>query len=129
MDHDQNDFSISYAALDYSNPQEIEYRYILENHDEEWINAGHNNVASYTNMDPGEYTFRVLATNSDGIWNTEAKSIRIVINPPWWHTNWAYGFYLLLFAAGVLGVDRFMRARLKLKERERSRAYRIEAGH
>ncbi|MCD4732566.1 MAG: hypothetical protein K8R74_18345, partial [Bacteroidales bacterium] len=126
LDHNQNDFSISFAALDFSNPDKIEYKYILENHDEDWINGGYNNVASYTNMDPGEYTFKVLATNGDGIWNNKEKSIQIFISSPWWFTKWAYGFYLLLVAVGVFGVDRFMRNRLVQKERERSRTLELE---
>jgi len=126
LDYNQNDFSISFAALDFSNPHKIEYKYILENHDDGWINVGHNNTASYTNMDPGRYTLKVLATNGDGIWNEQAQSIRIIINPPWWLTIWAYGFYILLVAAGVFGVDRFMRNRLIQQERERSRAFKLE---
>jgi len=126
LDYDQNDFSISFAALDYSNPNKVEYKYILENHDEEWISVGHNNSASYTNMDPGKYTLKVLATNSDGIWNEKVKSLPIIINPPWWLTGWAYAFYILLLAATVFGVDRFMRNRLIRRERERSRAFKLE---
>jgi signal transduction histidine kinase len=126
LDHNQNDFSVSFAALDFSNPQKIQYKYILENHDEGWIYVGHNNTASYTNMDPGKYTFKVLATNGDGIWNEQVKSFRIIIHPPWWLTIWAYGFYALIFAIGVFGVDRIMRNRLIRKERDRSRAFKLE---
>ena len=82
-------------------------------------------MASYTNMDPGKYTLRVLATNGDGIWNTEAKSIRIIINPPWWQTNWAYGFYILLFCGRVWSGSLYAKS-LKLKERERSHAFKLE---
>jgi len=121
LDHYQNDFSVSFAALDFSNPDKIEYKYILENHDEEWINAGHNGIASYTNMDPGEYTLKVLATNGDGVWINKAKSIRIIINPPWWQTTWAYFLYGLIFIAGVVMVDRIQRRRLKERERAQTR--------
>jgi len=126
LDYDQNNFSLSFAALDFSNPQKILYKYILENHDKEWIFAGQNNFAGYTNMDPGNYTLKVLATNSDGIWHHEAKSLRIIINPPWWQTKWAYGFYVLLFIASIFGFDRYMRKRLVSKERERNRAFKLE---
>jgi signal transduction histidine kinase/ligand-binding sensor domain-containing protein len=126
LDDDQNDFSISFAALDFSNPTKNDYKYILENHDAEWINVGHNNSASYTNMDPGKYTLKVLATNSDGAWNEDLKSITIIINPPWWQTTWAYIGYVLLFAFAVFGIDRYMRNRLMRRERERSRAFKLE---
>jgi len=126
LNYDQNDFTLSFAALDFSNPQKIIYKYFLENHDEDWINVGHINQAGYTNMDPGKYTLKVLATNGDGIWSMVAKSIRITINPPWWLTIWAYGFYILLFVLGVFGVHRYMRKRTIRRERERSRAFKLE---
>ena len=126
LDHDQNDFSISFAALDFSNPQKIEYKYILKNHDEDWINVGHNNVASYTNMDPGKYIFKVLATNGDGVWNDQAKTIQISILPPWWQTTFAYIIYGILFIAGVIVIDRFQRKRLKEKEHAQTRERELE---
>ena len=121
LDHEQNDFSVSFASLDYSNPDNIEYKYILENHDEDWINVGHNNVASYTNMDPGEYTLKVMATNGDGVWKEEAESIRIIIHPPWWLTKWAYLVYVLILIAGVILFDRIQRKRLLEKEKAQAR--------
>ena len=121
LDYKQNDFSLSFAALDFSNPEKIEYKYILENHDEDWINNGHNSIASYTNLDPGKYTFRVLATNGDGIWGTESEAIEITISPPWWQTTLAYFIYGLLFIAGVFIVDRVQRKRLEEKERAQAR--------
>ena len=83
LDYDQNDFSFSFAALDFSNPQKIEYKYILENHDVDWIYAGPFKAAGYTNMDPGTYTLKVMATNSDGVWSEKTASINILIHPPW----------------------------------------------
>jgi len=121
LDHYQNDFSLSFAALDFSNPKRIEYKYILENHDEEWKSAGNNGQASYTNMDPGKYTLKVMATNGDGVWNEEAKSVRIIIHPPWWLTTWAYLIYGLIFIAGIFIIDRLQRKRLKEKQRAETR--------
>ncbi len=121
LNYDQNDFSISFAALDFSNPQKIEYKYMLENHDEEWIMVGNNNIASYTNMDPGHYTFRVLATNGDGQWNQQSAKLEITITPPWWQTNLAYLLYGLIFITGVILVDRVQRKRLKEKEQAQAR--------
>ena len=126
LDYDQNDFSFSFAALDFSNPNNIEYKYILENHDIDWINAGYSNIASYTNMDPGEYILKVLATNADGVWNTESKSIIIIIHPPWWQSTWAYIIYGLIFIAGVIVVDRFQRKRLREKTRAKAREKELE---
>jgi serine phosphatase RsbU (regulator of sigma subunit) len=126
LKHNQNDFTISYAALDFSNPKKIKYKYILENHDEEWIDAGHKNYASYTNMDPGEYTFKVLATNSDGIWLEEPKSLSLIISPPIWKTTGAYIVYGLLFILGVFTIDRIQRKRLLAKEKTASQIREAE---
>ncbi len=113
--YDQNDFTIEFAAIDFSDPNRVQYKYILENHDDEWIDAGHKNYVSYTNMDPGEYTLKVLATNSDGIWVDQPKSLAITITPPIWMTTYAYIFYLLVFAGGIFTIDRIQRRRLLAK--------------
>ena len=117
LSYDQNDFSVSFAALDYSNPQKIQYKYILENHDKNWIDAGNRNTASYTNLDPGKYALKVRATNSDGVWTKEPKELSIIINPPFWETTLAYIFYGLIFIAGVFTVDRVQRRRILSKEK------------
>jgi serine phosphatase RsbU (regulator of sigma subunit)/ligand-binding sensor domain-containing protein len=126
LDYNQNDFSFSFAALDYSNPDKIQYKYILENHDKNWINAGNNNTASYTNMDPGEYTLKILATNSDGVWIKDPKQLSIIINPPLWRTTWAYILYVIIFIAGVFGVDRIQRRRLLAKEKNAAKIREAE---
>jgi len=126
LDYNQNDFSISFAALDFSNPDNIEYKYILENHDNDWINAGYSNVASYTNMDPGDYVFKVLATNADGVWNDESKSIKITIHPPLWQTTLAYIIYALIFILGIIIIDRYQRKRFKEKTRAKAREKELE---
>ena len=122
----QNDFSISFAALDFSNPDKIKYKYLLENHDEDWIHVGHNNVANYTNMDPGKYVLRVMATNGDGIWNENSKAILITIHPPWWLTNMAYIAYVLMFIAVVVLIDRLQRKKLLEKEKAQAREKELE---
>jgi len=126
LNHAENDFSISFAAIDFSNPDKIEYRYMLENHDNDWIYSANNNVASYTNMDPGKYTLKVMATNGDGVWKEEAQSIRIIINPPWWLTKWAYLAYGLIFIAGVILIDRIQRRRLLEREKAQAREKELE---
>lgn len=126
LSYKQNDFSISFAALDFSNPENIQYRYILENHDEEWIESRFVNKANYTNMDPGSYIFKVRASNGDGVWNEEVKSIVVIILPPWWRTWWAYVVYGVLVLIALLYVDRFQRRRLLEKARNRMRERELE---
>ncbi len=89
LGHKANVFSIEFASLDYRAPKKIKYQYILEGFDQDWIStdAG-NRLATYTNLNSGTYTFRVRATNSDGIWNLSEKSLVIKINAPWYKTLW-----------------------------------------
>ncbi len=121
LDYDQNFFSFEFAALNYTNSQKNQYAYQLTGVDKDWVHSGTRRLASYTNIGPGEYTFRVKASNNDGIWNENGTFIRIIVNPPWWRTWWAYTFYSLCFLAGIFLIDRVQRQRLIAKERERSR--------
>lgn len=92
-------FSFTFASLHYSFPERNQYMYKMENFDEEWTYAGTRRVAPYTNLDPGEYTFRVKGSNSDGIWDDKGISIKVIVKPPFWKTWW----FRILMVAGVLG--------------------------
>ena len=83
-----NVFSLEFSALSYANSHKNRYRYRLEGFPPGWneVDSKHR-VATYTNLDPGHYVFRVQGSNSDGIWNEEGVSLPIVITPPWWLTN------------------------------------------
>ncbi|MCY7353418.1 MAG: response regulator [Cytophagaceae bacterium] len=116
LSYHQNFISFEYAALNYTNPQKNQYRYQLEGVDPNWVQAGTRRVANYTNLGPGEYTFRVKGSNNDGLWNEQGTSMRVIIHPPWWRTWWAYAFYTLLFITGLL------LARRAIVNRERLRA-------
>jgi signal transduction histidine kinase len=84
-----NVFSLEFAALSYANSQKNRYRYKLENFERAWNEVGsRQRLATYTNLDPGKYVFRVQGSNDDGIWNEEGVSLSIVITPPWWNTGW-----------------------------------------
>ncbi len=89
--HDQNDLSFEFAALDYTLPARNHYAYKLEGYHDKWIETDANNrVATYTNLDPGKYTFRVKGSNSDGVWNEAGTSLTIILKKPWWGTNLAW---------------------------------------
>lgn len=124
LSHHQNNIAFEYAALDFTEPQNNQYRFILEGFDEYWIEAGTERQASYTNLPPGNYTFRVQGANNDGIWNEEGTSIDITITHPPWNTWWAYLLYFLL-AGTVLSIvikqvsdRRQMREKLRIKDME-----------
>lgn len=124
--YDQNDLTITFAALDFSMPERNLLSFKLENYDDDWRAPSQERTAVYTNLDPGEYVFRAKGTNYDGVWNEAGAALRIVITPPWYQTAWAYGFYGLLFLAGVVAADRVQRRRLIRKERERTMQRELE---
>ncbi|HEY5691053.1 MAG TPA: two-component regulator propeller domain-containing protein [Cyclobacteriaceae bacterium] len=117
---DQNEISINFVALHFANPGKNKYSYKLEGFDEEWIDAGSQRTATYTNLPPGDYSFHVKAANVDGIWNEEGAYVDFSILPPWYRTWWAYMFFVAIFGSGVYGVDRIQRHLLSKKERERA---------
>lgn len=103
LKHDENFLSFSFAALTYAQAAQNQYAYQLTGVDKEWVQNGNRHFASYTNLPPGDYTFRVKAANSDGLWNEQGASIRLVVQPPWWASWWAYGGYALLVGGAVVG--------------------------
>jgi signal transduction histidine kinase/streptogramin lyase len=119
LSHDDRVISIEFAALGYRAPEKSRYRYILDGFDEDWTEVGSDRrFVTYTNLDPGEYVFRVTGSNSDGVWNEEGTSIRITVTPPWWQTNWALGLFLILIVSGLFGAYRWQVRSLESRSRE-----------
>jgi signal transduction histidine kinase/ligand-binding sensor domain-containing protein len=125
LSYTQNNISFEFASIHFSRPGKNKILYKLEGFDNHWISTERNYV-SYTNLSPGEYILKVKGSNGDGIWNEEGRSIRIIINPPWWRTTLAYTGYFFLFAFLVFGVDRFQRRRLIEKERAVAKEKELE---
>ncbi len=115
LTHDQKVFTISFAGLDFSRPDNIHYAYRLEGFDEQWQYVENQRSATYTNLDPGRYIFKVKCTNADQIWNSNFASLAIVINPPWWMTWWAYTIYLITLGGIVYMIYRYQQRRWKLQ--------------
>jgi signal transduction histidine kinase/ligand-binding sensor domain-containing protein/DNA-binding response OmpR family regulator len=90
-------FSIGYVALDFTSPMQNHYAYKLEGFDNDWNYVRKTRVANYTNIDPGEYIFKVKADNNDKFSNNVISSIKIVVSPPFWRTSFAYFVYAALF--------------------------------
>ncbi len=123
----QNDISFEYVGLHFANPSKNKYAFKLENYENEWRYVDNIRIATYTNLDPGEYTFYVKGANSDGLWNEQGSSIKLTILSPWWRTYWAYFGYFLLATLTLLGFDRIQRARVKAKEKHRAEMAILEA--
>ena len=103
--------SFEFAALDYRAPQRHRYRYTLEGFEDTWRDTdATRRVATYTNLDPGEYTFRVVGSNNHGVWNEEGAAIHITVNPAWWQTWW-----FRALAVGLIGGLVVMAYKLRLK--------------
>ncbi|MES2277249.1 MAG: two-component regulator propeller domain-containing protein [Bacteroidota bacterium] len=100
LDYKQN-FSLSFAALNFTSPHESRYFYKLDKFDRDWNSVGATNTAGYTNLDPGKYTFYVKATSENGSWTSPVTAIMIFVRPPFWRTYYAYMLYVLLAAAGL----------------------------
>ena len=100
LSYRENVFSFEFASLSYANSRKNRYRYRLENFEPGWNEVGsEQRLATYTNLDPGKYVFRVQGSNSDGVWNEEGVSLPIVIAPPWWRTNWFRAISAVVFLA------------------------------
>lgn len=93
-----NIISFQFAALDFSAPGKNLYEYKLEGFHKDWIYSGTQRTATFTNLNPGTYTFRVRGSNNDGVWSHREASIVLVIDPPFWQTWWAY----ILYAVGAI---------------------------
>lgn len=126
LSHKDNIFSFEFAALDLTNSVKNQYAYKLENFDEEWQYIGTKRTVTFTNIEPGEYIFKVKGTNHDGVWNEEGTSLKITILPPWWKTWWAYLGYFILLASGVLFLYKFQLNR-QLERAETKRLTELDA--
>jgi len=122
-----NMFSVSFASLSYDNPENITYAYRLEGFDRDWINAGNENKATYTNLPPGDYTLRVRASNGDSVWNETGAALRIHVPAPWYLSLPMKILYLLLALAVIAS---FVYMMLRRSERKhRVEISRITASH
>ncbi len=110
-----NHFQFDYAGLSFTAPQKVRYRYMLEGFDHQWTEAGARRSAYYTNIPPGHYTFRVQASNNDGLWNNEGGSLAFTLKPHFYQTIWFY-ILLALMTAGLVVL--LLRLRLLRAERE-----------
>ena len=119
LSYRDNIFSFEFAALSYANSQKNRYRYKLEPLESVWNEVGSKQrLATYTNLDPGKYAFRVQGSNSDGVWNQQGVSLSIIITPPWWKTSWFRLFCAILFAALVWAAYRFRVHRLQRESKQ-----------
>ncbi len=115
LSYSENYISVEFAALSYISPEKNRYAYRMENVDKDWVYPGSRRYAAYTNLKPGEYVFKVKASNNDGVWNEEGTSLSIIILPPWYQTFWAYGLYFLTLVLIIYSLRKYDLKRQHLK--------------
>ena len=121
---EQHDLALTFAALDFTDPAGNRYRYRLEGYDEAWFESSPERTATFTNLDPGRYTFRVQAATSAGVWSEDGATLALVVATPWWGRWWAYVSYALL-ALG-LGTALYRARRARHEEQHHMEIERIE---
>jgi len=130
--HNQNFFAFEFAVLDYRDAAANRYAYVLENFDKGWVESGARRYASYTNVPPGDYVFRVRGA-AGGVWNEDGLAVWVVVSPPFWRAPWFYALCLLVGLAGLAygrAVVHARRLRTRSQELERlvaARTHDLEA--
>jgi len=118
-----NLITIEFVALDFTNPEKNNYAYKMEGIEEEWINLGNRRYATFSNLSPGEYTFKVKGANSDYVWNEQGATLRIEVLTPFWRTKLSFAFYILLILFSIFWFFQYRtktlrRSNQELKEKE-----------
>ena len=116
LHHDQNNFSLSFSILDYTNSDLNKYEYQLVGYDKKWVSAtAYHRFAFYNNLSPGEYVFRVKGANSNGEWSNNVRELVITILPPPWLSWWAYCLYTMLLCLCFYIAYRIVQKRIYLR--------------
>ncbi|HJX72079.1 MAG TPA: two-component regulator propeller domain-containing protein, partial [Bacteroidales bacterium] len=128
LKYHENVISLEFAALDYFQPEKNKYEYMLEGFNSSWMSVDANlRKATYTNLNPGEYVFRVRASNNEGYWNTKGTELNITILPPFWKTRTAFIIYFFI----IIGLLLLLRYIIVERERmnHRTQQERVSAQH
>ncbi len=103
LTHKENYFTFELVALDYIDIEKNKFMYLLEGYDKNWSSPSKIRYVSYTELPGGDYTFKVKACNSDGVWNEQVTELHIQVIPPWWKTTWFYITAIILTTVLVFG--------------------------
>ena len=112
--HNQNHFTVRFASMDLFSPQSNQFAYSMSTGPDNWIPLGNSRSVTFTDLKPGSYTLKIKGTNNDGLWSQQQASKEIIIQAPWWQSQWAMLLYLLLAIALVVYVRRYELSRLRL---------------
>ncbi|MFB9080290.1 two-component regulator propeller domain-containing protein [Flavobacterium procerum] len=129
LNHNQSVFTIDFIGINYSFPARNEFAYYLEGFEDSWNYVGSKRSATYTNLAPGKYVFKVKAAQKNGVWAQKPVELNIEILPPWWKTSFAYLFYSVMVLAAIHFANQYYQNRFKQKqliEFEKKKALQIE---
>lgn len=120
----------TFTGLSFAAPKQVKFKYRLEGFDDDWMDSGTGRRVSYTNIEPGRYTFRVIAANNDGIWNTTGAGVTFTMGAFFWQTTWFQAIMVVLFAFLSYAGIGFTRNHMKLtafwKKKKYIASYEIE---
>ena len=132
FEHDENTMSIGFSSLHFSQPNLNNFKYILENYDKDWSQPTNRNSAYYSNLLPGTYTFKVMSSNYDGIWNETPAEFTFTIKKAWYNTNLAQIIYVVLGILTIILIYRYFKWRwyvttkLRLEHAETKRLKKLD---
>jgi ligand-binding sensor domain-containing protein/DNA-binding CsgD family transcriptional regulator len=105
LSHDDKLFSIAFAALNFVHPEKCEFIYMLEGFEEDWVETSSDRrIATYSNLKPGDYVFKVKASNNDGKWGFNTRELKISVLPPFWRTWWFITIVVLVLGLAIFYV-------------------------
>lgn len=134
LQYNQNFFTLEYVGLNFQHSEKNQYRYIMEGLQNEWVEAGYERKASFTGVDPGTYTFKVMASNNDGVWNPKPTVLVIHVIPAPWQTSLAYTFYILIILSLIILIfywrlSSLRKRRVELAEEVREKTKELREAH
>jgi signal transduction histidine kinase/DNA-binding response OmpR family regulator len=116
LNHTQSVFTIEYVGINYNYSKKNQYAYYLDGFEKKWNYVGNTRTATYTNLAPGDYVFKVKSANADGTWNNVPLELKIKILPPWYKTYWAYLLYISILVFVLIYLNRIYQNRFKAKQ-------------
>jgi ligand-binding sensor domain-containing protein/signal transduction histidine kinase len=131
LDYNENSFTVEFAALEFTNPQKNNYAYKMEGIYDNWMDIGNRRFVPFFALSPGKYNFKIIGSNNDDEWNTDAIGIKIIIRPPWWRSILAYVVYLIVIVLSVFVFIKIRERRLQqdkiiLEQKVTERTLQIE---
>ncbi|MEN8138502.1 MAG: two-component regulator propeller domain-containing protein [Bacteroidota bacterium] len=115
LSYADNVFTIDYLNINYTTAKKTSYAYYLEGFEKNWNYVANKTSATYTNLSPGEYTFKLKATNRVGDWTDGVRTIKIIVKPPFWLSIWGYLTYFLIIILILYAYIKFIEVRNKEK--------------